>query len=59
MNFNIYTTKRNASIDLNCSSVLDSTTTKYQTNFKEGMYIDWEKPNLNKRTNHLSTTLLI
>ena len=48
-----------SSFDLNCFSILDSATTKYQTKLKEGMYIDWEKPNLNKQKNHLSTTLSI
>ena len=48
-----------SSFDLNCVSILDSATTKYQTKLKEGMYIDWEKPNLNKQKSHLSTTLSI
>ena len=46
-------------IFLNCFSILDSATTKYQTKLKEGMYIDWEKPNLKKQKNHLSATLSI
>ena len=33
------------SFDLNCFSILDSATAKYQTKLKEGIYIDWEKPN--------------
>ena len=37
------------SFDLNCFSILDLATTKYQTKLKDGMYIDWEKPNLNKQ----------
>ena len=44
-----------SSFDLNCFSILDLATTKYQTKLKEGMYIDWKKPNLNKQKNHLST----
>ena len=48
-----------SSFDLNCFSILDSATTKYQTKLKEGMYIDWEKPNLNKQKNHFPTTLSI
>ena len=48
-----------SSFDLNYFYILDSKTTKYQTKLKEGMYIDWEKPNLNKQKNHLSTTLSI
>ena len=34
--------------DLKCFPVLDATATKYQTKLKEDMYIDCEKPNLNK-----------
>ena len=48
-----------SSFDLNCFSILDSTTAKYQTKLKDGMCIDWEKPNLNKQKNILSTTLPI
>ena len=48
-----------SSFDLNCFSILDSARTKYQTQLKEGIYIDWEKPNLNKQKNHLSTPLSI
>ena len=48
-----------SSFDLNCFSISYSATTKYRTKLKEGMYIDWEKPNLNKQENHLSTTLSI
>ena len=61
MFFNVYTAKRSVfqAFTENCFSILHSTTTKYQTKLKEGMYIDWEKPNLNKQKNHLSTTLSI
>ena len=38
---------------------LNSATTKYQTKLKDGMYIGWEKPNLKKQKNHLSSTLSI
>ena len=38
-----------SSFNLNCFSILDSATTKYQTKLKQGMYIDWEKTNLNKQ----------
>ena len=47
-----------SSFGLNCS-ILDSATTNYQTKLKGGMYIDWEKPNLIKQNNPLSTTLSI
>ena len=48
-----------SSFDLSCFSILDSATTKYHMKLKEGMCIDWEKPNLNKQKYHLSTTLSI
>ena len=58
MFFIIYTAKMNVflSFDLNCFSIWDLATTKYQTRLKDGMYIYWEKPNLNKQKKHLSTT---
>ena len=39
--------------------ILDYAPTQFQINIKEGMYIDWEKPSLNKQLNHLTTTLPI
>ena len=48
-----------SSFDLNCFSILDSAATKHQTKLKEGMYIDWENPYVNKQKNHMSTTLSI
>ena len=45
MFFNIYTAKKNVFQALR----LDSAITKYQTKLKEGMNINWEKPNLNKK----------
>ena len=39
--------------------VLDYAPTQFQVKIKEGMYIDWEKPNLNKQLNHIATTLSI
>ena len=42
-----------------CFSILDSAPTQYQIKVKEGMYIDWEKPNFNKQLNHLATTLFV
>ena len=40
-------------------SILDYTQTQFQIKIKEGMYIDWEKPNLNKQLNHIAPTLSI
>ena len=57
--FNIYTTKRNVFQALNCFSILDLATTNYQTKLKEGMFIDWEKPNLNKQTKKTSVYYFI
>ena len=47
------------SFNLDCFSVLDYAPILFQIKIKEGMYIDWEKPNLNKQLNHLATTLSI
>ena len=33
--------------------------TKYQRKLKEGLYIDWEKPELNRQINHISSTLAV
>ena len=48
-----------SSINWDRFSVLDYTPIQFQIKIKEGMYIDWEKPNLNKQLNHLATTLCI
>ena len=40
-------------------SILDYAQTQFQIKIKESMYIDWEKPNLNKQLKHLATTLSI
>ena len=42
-----------------CLYILDTTQTEHQLRIKEGICIDWEKPNLNNNFNHLSTTLFI
>ena len=33
--------------------------TKYQRKLKEGLYIDWEKPELNRQIKHISSTLAV
>ena len=48
-----------SSFNSDCFSILDYAPTHFQIKIKEGMYIDWEKPNLNKQPNRLSTTLSI
>ena len=40
-------------------SILDYAPTQFQIKIKDGMCIDWEKPNLNKQLDHLATTLSI
>ena len=42
-----------------CFSILDYSPTQSQIKIKEGLYIEWEKPNLNKQLNHLATILSI
>lgn len=42
-----------------CFSILDTATSKYQLKIKEGMYIDWLKPSLNKQVHCLKISLLI
>ena len=48
-----------SSFNSDCFSILDYAPTQFQVKIKECMYIDWEKPNLNKQLNHLATTLSI
>ena len=55
--FNIYKHLNNneecfSSFNSDCFSILDYAPTQFQIKIKEGMYIDWEKPNLNKQLNH-------
>ena len=40
-----------------CFSILDTASTESQSKIKEGMYFDRDKANLNKKFNHLATTL--
>ena len=48
-----------SSFNSDCFFILDYTPTLFQVKIKECMYIDWEKPNLNKQLDHLATTLSI
>ena len=45
------------SCDKSCFSVLDIATSKYQLKIKEGWYIEWLKPVLNRQVIHYSITL--
>ena len=60
---NIYTHLHNneecfSSFNSDCFSSLDYAPTQFQIKIKDGMYIDWEKPNLNKKLNHFATAFL-
>ena len=62
--YNIYKHLHNnpecfSSFNSDCFSILDYAPTQFQIKIKEGTYIDWEKPNLNKQLNHLVTTISI
>ena len=41
-----------SSFNSDCFSILLYALTQSQIKIKEGMYIDWEKPNLSKQMNH-------
>ena len=40
-----------------CFSILDTAATKFQLKLKEGMYIGWKNPDLNKQVKYVSSTL--
>ena len=44
--------------DKNCFVVLDTGMTKKELKIKEGLYISWQKPNLNVQLPHFSSSLL-
>ena len=48
-----------SSFNSDCFSILHCAPTQFQIKIKEGMYTDWEKPNMNKQLNHLATALSI
>ena len=43
--------------NLECFSVLDYASTKYQLRLKEGLHIKWEKPILNRQVKHYIMSL--
>ena len=45
--------------DSDCFSILDTASTKFQLKLKEGMYIGWENPELNKQVKYVSSTLCV
>ena len=47
------------SFNSDCFATLGYTLMHFQIKIIEGMYIDWEKPNLNKQFNHSGTTLFL
>ena len=42
-----------------CFSILDTASTKFQLKIKEGMYIGWEAPDLNKQVKYVQCTLTV
>lgn len=40
-----------------CFSILDTARTKYQLKIKEGLYIEWERPELNRQVFHYSISI--
>ena len=42
-----------------CFSILDTASTKFHRKFKEGLYIGWEMPELNKQIKHISSSLAV
>ena len=47
------------SFNFDSFSIIDKVQVEYKLKIKECMYINWEKPNLNKEFNHLAATLSI
>ena len=45
--------------DDDCFSILDTATTDVQLKLKQGLYIGWENPILNKQIKHLVSTVAI
>ena len=42
-----------------CFTILDHARTKFQLRIKEGLYIKWESPELNKQLYHYSSNLTV
>ena len=42
-----------------CFSILDTATTMYQLKIKEGMYIGWENPDLNRQVKYIRCSLTV
>ena len=40
-----------------CFKIIDKADSKFDIKIKEALYINWRKPNLNARQNHLALTL--
>lgn len=43
----------------NCFTILDTASRKWQLKLKEGLYIGWDNPNLNKQVKYVNKTLTI
>ena len=40
-----------------CFKIIDKANSKFDLKIKEALHINWRKPNLNARQNHLAVTL--
>ena len=40
-----------------CFEIIDKANSKFDLKIKEGLHINWRKPNLNAQQNHLALTL--
>ena len=49
--------KHNHNYTTDCFSILDTATSKFQLKLKEGLYIGWKNPELNKQVNHLALSI--
>ena len=47
------------SFNNSCFTILDKADNKFDLKIKEGLYIDWENPNLNSQVFHLSCSLTL
>ena len=45
--------------DASCFSILDQARTEFQLKMKEGMYIQWEKPSLNRQVRSYKVGIII
>ena len=46
-------------INSHCFTILDTASTKWQLKLKEGLYIGWENPTLNKQVKYVTSSLSV